>query len=242
MSPATCGPRPGSRPLRVRLPDVGPAAQAGRGVMVASSRRIGAARKPDDGAVHAERTAPTGTPGSWRCPAAGHRPRRRRTARRSPRGQDERPSDQPEQRHARRHQLRPVHQVAQDEPVPDADDEARPEQERPVLAAQRTCRRSRLRSPPASSCCKVTTESTARMPTRMKVHSTIASRHVAERERLVLPLQQRIGTSAVPMFAMIRISSSNHAQEDAVVVRPRRPRSRRVVQDRLERDRAPGSR
>jgi hypothetical protein len=41
--------------------------------------------------------------------------------------------DEPQQGHAPRHQAGPVHQPAKDQPVPDADNEARPEQERPVM-------------------------------------------------------------------------------------------------------------
>jgi hypothetical protein len=50
-----------------------------------------------------------------------------------PRGDDQRTSDEPQDRHAPRYEARSVHQVAQDQPVPDADDPARPEQERPVV-------------------------------------------------------------------------------------------------------------
>jgi hypothetical protein len=46
---------------------------------------------------------------------------------------DQRAADQPEHGHAPRHQAGAVHQVAQDQPVADADDEPGTEQERPVL-------------------------------------------------------------------------------------------------------------
>jgi hypothetical protein len=64
-----------------------------------------------------------------------------------------------------------VHQVAEQEPVPDADDEARSEDERPVLergerVGDLACVDSRALLP------KVTTVRTARMPTAMKTHST----------------------------------------------------------------------
>src|SRR5215207_3370201 len=42
-------------------------------------------------------------------------------------------SDEPQHGHAAWHQARPVYQVAQDQPIPDADNEARPEQERPIM-------------------------------------------------------------------------------------------------------------
>ena len=41
--------------------------------------------------------------------------------------------DEPQHGHAPRHQAGPVHQPAEDEPVPDADNEARAQQERPVM-------------------------------------------------------------------------------------------------------------
>src|SRR3984957_16319213 len=50
-----------------------------------------------------------------------------------PRDDDQRTSDQAQDRHAPRHEAGAVHQVTQDQPVPDADDPARPEQERPVV-------------------------------------------------------------------------------------------------------------
>src|SRR5947199_87739 len=49
------------------------------------------------------------------------------------RDDDERSAGEAEPRHLWRHQPRPVHQVAEDQPVPPADDPAPPEQERPVL-------------------------------------------------------------------------------------------------------------
>jgi hypothetical protein len=42
-------------------------------------------------------------------------------------------ADEPQHGHAPRHQAGPVHQEAEQQPVADADDEARAEQERPVL-------------------------------------------------------------------------------------------------------------
>ena len=50
-----------------------------------------------------------------------------------PRRRDQRSTDDADQRHAARHQARPVHQVAQDQPGPEAVDEAGSEQERPVV-------------------------------------------------------------------------------------------------------------
>ena len=46
---------------------------------------------------------------------------------------DQRSADEPEPRCPSRHQARAVHQVAEDQPVPPADDPARAEEERPVL-------------------------------------------------------------------------------------------------------------
>jgi hypothetical protein len=50
-----------------------------------------------------------------------------------PRGADQRPSDEPQHRHARWHQAGPVHEVTEHQPVADADDEAGAEDERPVV-------------------------------------------------------------------------------------------------------------
>ena len=50
----------------------------------------------------------------------------------SPVMSDKRPSDEPQHRQASRHQAGPVPRVAMDQPVPDADDEAGTEDERPV--------------------------------------------------------------------------------------------------------------
>ena len=47
--------------------------------------------------------------------------------------QEERPSDQSEPGHASRDEAGVVHQVAEDQPVPEGDDHPRAEQERPVL-------------------------------------------------------------------------------------------------------------
>ena len=49
-----------------------------------------------------------------------------------PRNADQRTSDEPQHGHASRNEAGPVHQVAQDQPVSDADNEARPEYERPI--------------------------------------------------------------------------------------------------------------
>jgi hypothetical protein len=47
--------------------------------------------------------------------------------------QEQRPSDQSEPRHAARDEAGAVHEVAEDQPVPEGDDEPGAEQERPVL-------------------------------------------------------------------------------------------------------------
>jgi hypothetical protein len=49
------------------------------------------------------------------------------------RNKDQRAADEPKQCHAPWHEARPVHQVAEQEPVADADTEAGPEQKRPVM-------------------------------------------------------------------------------------------------------------
>src|SRR5918993_1919751 len=49
------------------------------------------------------------------------------------RDDDERPTDQPEHGKARGHQAGPVHEPPQDQAVPDADEDARPDPERPLI-------------------------------------------------------------------------------------------------------------
>ena len=87
---------------------------------------------------------------------------------------DEGAADESQHGKAAWHQAGPVHQVGQDQPVADADDEAGAEQERQVLD-----RRGDSAYPPseaasaAASSRNVTMARTARMPTRMKTHSMI---------------------------------------------------------------------
>ena len=50
-----------------------------------------------------------------------------------PRSAQQGTCDEPQYGHAPWHQAGPVHQVAQDQPVPDADNEAWPEEESPIM-------------------------------------------------------------------------------------------------------------
>ena len=84
--------------------------------------------------------------------------------------QEERPSDQPEPGHAARYETGAVHQVAEDQPVPEGDDEAGAEQERPVLE-RREGNGEIGRA--GESWRKVTTPSTKMIPAAMKTDSMI---------------------------------------------------------------------
>ena len=127
-----------------------------------------------DGAVDAEEELPQEL--GDRCDALQ---RTQRAARMVPAEQDcrpgrdeQRPADESEPRHPPRHEPCPVHHVAEDQPVPQADDPAGPQQERPVLD-----RRERVRDRAFCRARRLLLQgcepSIATMPTRMNVHSTI---------------------------------------------------------------------
>ena len=85
---------------------------------------------------------------------------------------DQRPADEPKPSPRPRHEAGAIHHVAEDQPVPPADHQARPEDERPVLERRQRVG-DRCSAAPAVCCCSVAIPSIARMPTRMNVLSTI---------------------------------------------------------------------
>ena len=127
----------------------------------------------------------------------------------------ERASDHSQPGQASRHQAGSVHQVAQDQPVPDADDEAGPELERPVLdRGERLSEHAGIR--------RVLPQRHDREDgddadeDEDAFHD--ASRDVAEREDLVLSLEQRDQHERRPEVRDDQEQLQQHPEVDAVVV------------------------
>src|SRR5919109_1379926 len=96
-----------------------------------SSARMGDDLNPETKGVDAERELPNDL-GNRRDPLHDSAGVVEVEQHAGPREGLERTSDQSQQRQSPRRQAGPVHQVAQDEPVPDPDNPAGPELERPV--------------------------------------------------------------------------------------------------------------
>ena len=84
--------------------------------------------------------------------------------------QEERPPDESEPGHAPGNEAGLVHQVAEDQAVPEGDDHSRAEQERPVLERASETARS---AASGESWRRLTTPSTKMIPTAMKTDSMI---------------------------------------------------------------------
>ncbi len=120
--------------------------------------------------------------------------------------------DEPQHGHAPWHESGAVHQVAQNQPVPDADDEAGSEQERPIME-----RDQRLADRDERGGIRARSSLLAQRHDRKEAEDADGdedafddtSRDEAEGEDFVHPLEDGHSTTAVPMFAMMRISSKN---------------------------------
>src|SRR5215218_10928481 len=98
-----------------------------------------------------------------------------------------------------------MHQVAQNQPVPHAHDEAGSEQARPNMERHQRLTGGEERAvsaPAAASWRNVTTVRRLRMPKAMKVHSTIRAVTYPRARTSFCRLRMGNSTTAVPMFAM----------------------------------------
>jgi hypothetical protein len=91
----------------------------------------------------------------------------------------------PKHRHAARHQGGPVHQVAEEQPVPDAHHEPRPEDEGPVVERDERLGHGRITPPQLHG------HEQAQEPDDDKHRLHHPSRDVAQRTDLALPLEDR---------------------------------------------------
>jgi hypothetical protein len=148
------------------------------------------------------RVGETRPPGARRGGSTGSIPGCHRKA-------DQGASDKPQHGHASRNEAGPIHQVAQDQPVSDADNEAWPEYERPVRDRderpggrdERAGIRARSLGPQRNDR-KETDDADGDEGAFSET-----SFDVSKSEAFVLALEDRKSTTADPMLAMMRMSS-----------------------------------